>query len=363
MATSQEVSPKPSKIKKRRSFFKYCSCISSAKTDDRDDTSRPYEKPKSKDKLLQGNAGIEEETMGKAESKPLMKGEVINQDATSKQIKPLTKEKAVDISDVSFECNDNPNDKQNKQNNATTEDGLEIKDQVVETNVDLGNSGSEHSSYQSCSDNDDEANKTKEDSSRIEVKQTPTETETEIKSIEVTATSPTIDERDENECLSCSDDEIGEDNDKESKGDEIKVPSPSIKRELSKKITNPLKKMKSKIIDAVSLQKFDTFTPEVCIELMKSTPATLKFLSHLNKRLKQNDSGWNGEFLDLDGGEALLDLVEVIGVRRVTNLSDALLLLECVQCVKTLMNSKLGLAYLVEHGDSLVRLVRGRLLD
>lgn len=123
---------------------------------------------------------------------------------------------------------------------------------------------------------------------------------------------------------------------------------------------NPLLKMQSKVMDAITGENIDNLSPEVCIGLLKN--ANLKFLSNLNRKLKQNDKTWNGEFLDLNGAQALLDLVDALGVRRVTQLSDALLLLECVQCVKTIMNSKMGLAYLVENGADLNRLVRGKFI-
>lgn len=123
---------------------------------------------------------------------------------------------------------------------------------------------------------------------------------------------------------------------------------------------NPLLKMQSKVMDAITGENIDTLSPEVCIGLLKN--ANLKFLSNLNRKLKQNNKTWNGEFLDLNGAQALLDLVDALGVRRVTQLSDALLLLECVQCVKTIMNSKMGLAYLVENGADLNRLVRGKFI-
>ena len=119
----------------------------------------------------------------------------------------------------------------------------------------------------------------------------------------------------------------------------------------------PLKKMQSKLLDAITYQNFESFTPEACIDLMKN--ANLKFLSSLNKKLKQKNKEWNEEFLDLNGAQGLLDLVDTLGIRRVTQLSDALLLLECIQCIKTIMNSKTGLGYLVEHGPDLNRLVRG----
>ena len=54
-----------------------------------------------------------------------------------------------------------------------------------------------------------------------------------------------------------------------------------------------------------------------------------------------------------------MDSVDTLSARRVTNLSDAMLLLECVSCVKHVLNSKQGLEYLVEHKDYTRKLARG----
>ena len=123
---------------------------------------------------------------------------------------------------------------------------------------------------------------------------------------------------------------------------------------------NPLVRIQSKILDALSHSNFDSYTPEICIDFLKSP--NLKLLSSLNKKLKQNKADWNEEFLELNGSGVLLDIVDTLGQKRVTQLSDALLLLECVECIKTLMNSKMGLEYLVDHGEYLKKLVKGKQL-
>ena len=54
-----------------------------------------------------------------------------------------------------------------------------------------------------------------------------------------------------------------------------------------------------------------------------------------------------------------MDSVDTLSAKRVTNLSDAMLLLECVSCVKNVLNSKQGLEYLVEQKDYTRKLARG----
>ena len=79
----------------------------------------------------------------------------------------------------------------------------------------------------------------------------------------------------------------------------------------------------------------------------------------LKKKLKGSGKDWMQGFLDHEGLEALLDCIDSLGGRRVTQLSDALLLLECVACVKCVMNSKMGLELLVQRPDYVCRLVKG----
>ena len=56
----------------------------------------------------------------------------------------------------------------------------------------------------------------------------------------------------------------------------------------------------------------------------------------------------------------LFNAVDTLSSARVTKLADALLLLECVVCIKALMNNKLGMERLVQQANDFGRkLVRG----
>jgi len=65
-------------------------------------------------------------------------------------------------------------------------------------------------------------------------------------------------------------------------------------------------------------------------------------------------------FLEEGGLEVLLEGVESLSGRRVVQLSKAMLLLECVACVKSVMNSKIGLQVITQHRDYVNILVKGR---
>ena len=61
--------------------------------------------------------------------------------------------------------------------------------------------------------------------------------------------------------------------------------------------------------------------------------------------------------------QVLMDAVDTMSQRRVTALSDAMLLLECVSCVKHVLNSKIGLEYLIEQQEYTRKLARGEFMN
>ena len=128
-------------------------------------------------------------------------------------------------------------------------------------------------------------------------------------------------------------------------------------KDKKKKLKNPFVRFQSKLFDAIA--NYEGFTPEAFIDFLKAAP-NLKLLTALNKKLRQRELEWNKHFLDLDGYNVLLDLVDSLGIQRVTQLSDALVLLECVHCIKTLMNLKMSHEYLVNNKSSLKKLVKGK---
>jgi len=66
-------------------------------------------------------------------------------------------------------------------------------------------------------------------------------------------------------------------------------------------------------------------------------------------------------FLEEGGLEVLLHGVESLSGRRVVQLTDAMLLLECVACVKSVMNSTVGLQLITHSRDDVNILVKGTL--
>ena len=114
-----------------------------------------------------------------------------------------------------------------------------------------------------------------------------------------------------------------------------------------------------RVSSALSRLDIDSCDPDIVVSLLASSPSK-KTYSALAKRLKSADKLWIQGFLQANGVESLLDVVDVMSSQRVQQLADALLLLECVGCVKSVMNSHAGLDYISEHRDSATKLVKGQ---
>ncbi|XP_064607784.1 inverted formin-2-like isoform X2 [Liolophura sinensis] len=113
---------------------------------------------------------------------------------------------------------------------------------------------------------------------------------------------------------------------------------------------------KSRITQTLSHVDFDKCEPEICVGLLKLP--SMSTYSALKKKMKSADGTWVEGFLEAGGLNALLEYVDMIGSKRVNQLSEALLLLECVACIKCVLNTKLGVDYLVNHEDYTTKLVK-----
>ena len=100
-------------------------------------------------------------------------------------------------------------------------------------------------------------------------------------------------------------------------------------------------------------------TPEYCVGLLKS-PSVQKYHG-IRRKLKSSSDDWMTEFLDKDGMEILLGALERLSSRKL--FVDAVMLLECTCCIKTVLNSKAGLEFMIGHRDFTRRLGRGQILN
>lgn len=100
---------------------------------------------------------------------------------------------------------------------------------------------------------------------------------------------------------------------------------------------------------AASLEGAD---PELCITWLERG---LNFTG-LKHRIRSADQQWVEQFLAIGGMSALFTALEALGQRGFSSLSDALRQLECVGCVKAIMNNRFGLEFIIaSHGEGFVK--------
>ncbi|XP_065540308.1 inverted formin-2-like isoform X2 [Lathamus discolor] len=87
--------------------------------------------------------------------------------------------------------------------------------------------------------------------------------------------------------------------------------------------------------------------PELCIRLLQM-PSVVNY-SGLKKRLENSDDSWMVQFLELCGLDLLLEALDRLSGRGVARISDALLQLTCISCVRAVMNSHRGIEYIVSN--------------
>lgn len=57
------------------------------------------------------------------------------------------------------------------------------------------------------------------------------------------------------------------------------------------------------------------------------------------------------EFLERDGLGVLLESLERLGARGLSSVADTFSQLQCVSCLRAVMNSQVGLEYIVQHQE------------
>lgn len=106
-----------------------------------------------------------------------------------------------------------------------------------------------------------------------------------------------------------------------------------------------------------SLQKYNLegASPELCISLL-SHKLIFGSLCH---KLHTVDEEWMDQFVTQGGLTALFDALEAMGVGGVLGFQEALMQLECVACIKAVMNSEYGLLFVIKSKDFMHRLAEG----
>ena len=101
----------------------------------------------------------------------------------------------------------------------------------------------------------------------------------------------------------------------------------------------------------------DDVSPELCIRLL-NTPSIRNFFG-LKTKFNNSSKDWLEEFVSRDGMCVLFNALERLGRRGQTSFFDTLLQLECVNCIKVVLNSKAGLDSMTENPKLTDHLVGG----
>ncbi|XP_072218702.1 inverted formin-2-like isoform X2 [Leuresthes tenuis] len=99
--------------------------------------------------------------------------------------------------------------------------------------------------------------------------------------------------------------------------------------------------------DATLEANLENADPELCIRLLQ-VPTVVNY-SGLRRRLEASSESWMVQFLELRGLDLLMEALERLSGRGCSRISDALLQLTCVECVRAVMNSSTGLMFILDN--------------
>ena len=98
--------------------------------------------------------------------------------------------------------------------------------------------------------------------------------------------------------------------------------------------------------------------PEIFIKLVRIP--SLKTYMRLIRKLERCSKKWLMEFMELGGLTSLFEVLEMLSERSLARFSDAFLQLECVRCIKAVLNNETGLEFISKNSSLANQLVIGR---
>ncbi|KAJ8316813.1 hypothetical protein KUTeg_004717 [Tegillarca granosa] len=101
-------------------------------------------------------------------------------------------------------------------------------------------------------------------------------------------------------------------------------------------------------------------SPSKCIALSHSAPSVQMYYA-LRVRLETSSEAWLQEYMDLDGLDSLLDSLSNMTGKSFTSFSDAILRLDCISCIRAILNTSVGLDYMVQNESYVAKLALAKL--
>ena len=80
----------------------------------------------------------------------------------------------------------------------------------------------------------------------------------------------------------------------------------------------------------------------------------------LRLTVEQSNTPWLRAFLEQDGLGSLVEAVEQLSSTQFTGFSDAILLLDCIACVRSVLNTSLGMTHFLNSDIYMRKLVKGK---
>ena len=119
-----------------------------------------------------------------------------------------------------------------------------------------------------------------------------------------------------------------------------------------------LARMKTRILNRLDYPNLDACDANICVELLRFPK--LPFLIALNRKLSLENALFNVEFLELNGLDYLLALMDLVSEDGLSDIRDVVMMLELSECATSVVNSNTAKEYLVTHGERIISVARGR---
>ena len=91
----------------------------------------------------------------------------------------------------------------------------------------------------------------------------------------------------------------------------------------------------------------ETCNPQQCVMVAHSPSVQVYYA--LRTKLEQSDEVWLQEFISLDGLNSLLESLYQMTGKSFTSFSDAILQLDCISCIRAILNTRVGLDYFLTN--------------
>ena len=113
-------------------------------------------------------------------------------------------------------------------------------------------------------------------------------------------------------------------------------------------------------LDTSILATLESGDPEHCVTLTHNP--SIHVYHALKSRIESSAPVWLQQFLELDGLGSLLSTVEQLSRSTAGtdgSFSGAILQLDCLSCVKAILNTSIGMSYFLQHQNYTRKLVMG----